>query len=503
MGNTLSNASDFTYDANNANNDTNDTPNQQRSISREEYMRYQAYQKEKERQYLQEQQQSLHSNAISNQQNTYNNIGSNNTLQSNVPMRHQIPDHVPTQFINRPQPSNTNVNTIMDNSYEQTPQDTQINNRLYRENITRNYDRPLIPKVQSNKPTIINSAPSSVNQTYGSMQQSQQSQQSHKNNLLGKIKEINNQNQSQSQTQSRSQAHTQPQKKVAKSIQINKEVLEKIDPFQLLAKEKLSIPELKNKYKKLSLIHHPDRGGSIDNFNLLNRAIKNIDTLIKFHSQKQTHSSLKNNFKQDIDSMQKTTNVNIGKKFSVDKFNSVYESNKIRTRDDDGYGSLMGKRTDEREDIEIKRLSSGKVTKDSFNNHFNQYKEKIMGDIEVHADALPEPSTLDRELMYKELGDSKSNFSNMREGYTDFKQAHIDNTLINTNVKYNKYKSVEDLEHARSNNVTLTEQDHKLIGHQKEQEKQRELYRKQTLEENDRLMYEKFKRSNQMLLGHN
>jgi hypothetical protein len=91
----------------------------------------------------------------------------------------------------------------------------------------------------------------------------------------------------------------------------------------------------------------------------------------------------------------------------------------------------------------------------------------------------------------------------MREGYTDFKQAHIDNTLINTNVKYNKYKSVEDLEHARSNNVTLTEQDHKLIEHQKEQEKQRELYRKQTLEENDRLMYEKFKRSNQMLLGHN
>ena len=124
-----------------------------------------------------------------------------------------------------------------------------------------------------------------------------------------------------------------------------------------------------------------------------------------------------------------------------------------------------------------------------------------MGSVEVHNDSLPEPSTLERELLYKELGDSKNNFTNMREGYMDFKQAHIDNNLVNTNIKLKQYKNIEDLEQARSTNIILTEEDKRLIKLEKQKIQEAEEYRKQTLEKNDRLMYERFKQSNKMLLG--
>jgi len=305
-------------------------------------------------------------------------------------------------------------------------------------------------------------------------------------------------NQQSSHQPSQQQSLQQPSQ--SQTIQVNKELLEKIDPFNILAKEKLSIPQLRQKYKKLSLVHHPDRGGSVDNFSMLQKAIKNIDTLVSYHSQKQTHSSLKNNFKRDMETAQKTSNVDMGKKFSIDTFNKIYTSNRIQSRNDEGYGSLMGKHSNIREDITIKPMGSGKVTKDSFNTNFNEYKQQILGDIQVRPNALPEPTTLSKELLYKELGDSKKNFSNARRGYTDFKQAHIDNTLINTNVAYEKYNSIEDLEYARSNNVTLNDEDRRLIQQQEEIDAQNEVYRKQTLEQNDRLMYENFKKTNKLLL---
>ena len=310
------------------------------------------------------------------------------------------------------------------------------------------------------------------------------------------------QQQQQPHQQQQPQQRQQPSQQSSQSqtIQVNKELLEKIDPFNILAKEKLSIPQLRQKYKKLSLVHHPDRGGSVDNFSMLQKAIKNIDTLVSYHSQKQTHSSLKNNFKRDMETAQKTSNVDMGKKFSIDKFNKIYTSNRIQSRNDEGYGSLMGKHSNIREDITIKPMGSGKVTKDSFNTNFNEYKQQILGDIQVRPNALPEPTTLSKELLYKELGDSKKNFSNARRGYTDFKQAHIDNTLINTNVAYEKYNSIEDLEYARSNNVTLNDEDRRLIQQQEEIDAQNEVYRKQTLEQNDRLMYENFKKTNKLLL---
>ena len=493
MGNTLSSEDD----------QNNYDTNQKVALDKEEYARYQDYQREKERRYLQQQQHGVHRNTISNQQNTSNNIGQNNTYQYNIPLRHQIPDHVPTQFINHPQPSATNVNDIMNHTHNRDNSQTVMNDRLYRENVQRNYERPLMPVVQVHTPI--------QEEQFPTTQRTQQHVAINKkstvlsNSLLGKIQNINTQTNTsqrsvpQQPQQPSLQQQNQPQKTT--TLTINKEILQKIDPFNVMAKEKVTIPQLKQKYKKLSLIHHPDRGGSLENFNKLNQAIKSIDVLIKYYNQKQTHTSLKNNFNQDVEQSQKTSNVNMDKKFSINKFNTIYETNRIQTRDNEGYGSLMGERSTEREDINIKPISSGKVSKESFNQSFNSYKEKIMGSVEVHNNSLPEPSTLERELLYKELGDSKRNFTNMREGYMDFKQAHIDNNLVNTNIKLKQYKNIEDLEQARSTNIILTEEDKRLIKLEKQKIQEAEEYRQQTLEKNDRLMYERFKQSNKMLLG--
>ena len=66
MGNTMSSEDNSEYQ---------DDSNQQVAISKEEYKQYQAYQKQKEINFLREQQQGLHRNSIANQQNNINNIG--------------------------------------------------------------------------------------------------------------------------------------------------------------------------------------------------------------------------------------------------------------------------------------------------------------------------------------------------------------------------------------------------------------------------------------------
>jgi hypothetical protein len=467
---------------------------QQYSVDKMQYEQYKQSQQAREQQFLQQQQNQLQTNTVQ-----YGNQP--NQLNQTVSLRQQKPEHTPTQFINRPQPSGSTVNNIMNQSYNRNDLSTEMNDRLYNESASRNYEGRMIPEMQTrNDDTRISNEttqPSQPSQQRQNIQEQQSSMSS--NNLLSKLQNITH-TKPQSNQQSVPQLQQVPQQQQM-AVSINKEVLQQIDPFNLMKREKMNLTQLKEKYKKLMFMHHPDRGGTIDNFNTLNETIINITKLQKYYKNNQTHNSLRNSFNKSNETSQKTSNVNMGKKFSIDKFNKIYSTNRINFREDEGYGSLMGKSSKTREDINITPIGRGKVSKEQFNSAFGNYKKKVLGDIEVRQNTLPEPTNLTRELNYKTLGDNKKNFTNQKQGFTDYKQAHIDNFLINTNgANMKQYKSVKELEGERSRNMTLTKEDELIIQRAKQQEEEAEAHRKQSLLQRDNLMYDNFKKLNQMLL---
>lgn len=455
---------------------------QKYSLDKIEYEKYKQYQQSQERQYLQQQHNNVQNNAYATNQSNQSNQSMNQT----VSLRQQKPEHIATQFINRPQPSGSNVNSIMNQSHNRNQLHGEMNDRLYKESTTRNYDQRIIPKMQTHRDDTKESTPQT---------------QSNPNSLLSKLQSVNQPQATQVSKQVNQPQLAQAPQQQQMSITINKDILEKIDPFNIMAKEKMNLTQLKEKYKQLTFIHHPDKGGSIENFNTLNQAIISITKLQKYYQNTQTHNSLRNSFTKSAETSKKTSNVNMGKKFSIDKFNKIYNANKLSFRENEGYGTLMGKTSKVREDINIQRLGTGKISNEQFSSAFNNYKKKALGDIEVRQHTLPEPTNINAELNYKLLGENKKNFTNQKSGYTDYKQAHIDNNLINTNgVSTRQFKSVEELESDRSNNMTLTQKDKDMIERSKKKEIEQEEYRKQSLERRDNLMYDNFKKLNQLLL---
>ena len=60
-----------------------------------------------------------------------------------------------------------------------------------------------------------------------------------------------------------------------------------INPYQILGiSSQSSISEIKEAYKKLALIHHPDKGGNPDNFKLLKKCYKYVSTVKKNENSK-------------------------------------------------------------------------------------------------------------------------------------------------------------------------------------------------------------------------
>ena len=132
----------------------------------------------------------------------------------------------------------------------------------------------------------------------------------------------------------------------------------------------------------MAFIHHPDKGGSSSKFNILITAMKEIDKLIEYRKSDRTHLELKNNYREKIETEDKSININlqnIGKDFKLDKFNDVFNNTKLEDFNDRGYGDLMDQSSKKRDDIDIEN-TLGKYTTENFNSNFNSIKQKKIPD---------------------------------------------------------------------------------------------------------------------------
>ena len=230
------------------------------------------------------------------------------------------------------------------------------------------------------------------------------------------------------------------------------------NPYEILDihKSEATIEKVKKQYKKMALKYHPDKAGSKyeGKFQLITQSY--IYLLSKLEEEDQQ----KNKMNQKVSKKTYENDLNDGKvnvyidkdKFDINKFNEIFEKYKIPDVHDDGYGDLMnGKDNSKSEENAVFGKNFNQAI---FNAHFDELKKK-KGSTDVVT--YREPEALDLNNMgFSELGVSKVNDYSSSVGslgYSDYKKAHIDETLlINPNsVKYKQYKDVNQLESERSN----------------------------------------------------
>ena len=172
--------------------------------------------------------------------------------------------------------------------------------------------------------------------------------------------------QQERQHQERLQYHQQerPQERLSESKDIQQIRNKQYDLFSKRLENALEMfglnenfeySELQRSFKNLSLIHHPDRGGTNDFFDFI-RGEKEflqiyLDSVLD-NKQHKTDIELVQNYKAEIDSENgirlptaeqnsSFLKIETGNRFDSSKFNKFFEENRLSTPQDDGYGDWM------------------------------------------------------------------------------------------------------------------------------------------------------------------
>ena len=281
-------------------------------------------------------------------------------------------------------------------------------------------------------------------------------------------------------------------------------------PYQILGVTAHSSMNLiKKRYKELALRFHPDKcGGNSDKFRLIQLSyvkileefkLKQIDKA--FHELKMDFEEFSNKqerkqpSQQNEDLFQNQKSSNYDNLTFHEAFNKEFEVNKKQTPFDSGYGNSMMKSTKKREDFTIEN-EIGKYNESKFNHHFdnngNTNSQKHMKKLMKYT--VPEPTQLNKSLMYTELGvDKISDFSGENQDkrslhYMDYMTAHNTSKLIDKSSvkKRTQYNSIEDVEKERTNvPVDMNREEKETYEKYTRKQKMREDYLQAKLKEQD------------------
>ena len=281
-------------------------------------------------------------------------------------------------------------------------------------------------------------------------------------------------------------------------------ILKDIDPYKLYGYDKqgrIDIQDLKAKYKKYALQTHPDKNnGDTTNFNIINEAFKLLYEDYKLKQNDKQFNELKNNSKSFIETQTKTnyqnTNIN-SDNFNVSKFNKIYGDHRISNANDDGYGDWSKDNEFDSEDI----VRDSSLTKGNFNNMFEQ-NVKVSDQVVQYRN--PKELFMNSENNCEELGvDKIDNYTGKSKSinYTDYKEAHTTSRLVDPNVKYNSYNSINEIKAARSNIKDLTAEEIMEMELEKTRSEEREEHRRTNVTSHDNAHFENYNKIHNIMLS--
>ena len=231
-------------------------------------------------------------------------------------------------------------------------------------------------------------------------------------------------------------------------------ILGDIDPYKLYGydkDQKIDLIDLKSKYKKYAMQTRPDKNnGDSTNFNIINESFKVLYEDYKLKQNDKQFTELKNGSQSFIETQTKTNsqNINFSKdNFNVNKFNTLYNDNRIGNAGDEGYGDWSKSNKFDSEDI----VRDTGLTNGNFNSMFNK-NVKVSDSVVKYTS--PKELFMNAENNCEELGVEKiDNYTGKSKSinYTDYKEAHTTSRLVDPNTKYNRYNSINDIKSERSN----------------------------------------------------
>ncbi len=278
-----------------------------------------------------------------------------------------------------------------------------------------------------------------------------------------------------------------------------------VDPYKMLGVPKNFTPDqLRNAFKKMALVMHPDKQGGNDYmFKMLTACYKHLVKEYNKRIHDKQFNELKTEsqkFKQDyvpIDDPKKAFNIN--------KFNKIFEENQLPdAHKDTGYVDWLKTGDNDKTPSKLK----GKFTLTAFNQQF----EKNVPEASKHLIKYkePEPMFAGKKIQYTELGVDKvddfsaDNLSKKQLNYMDLKIAHTTSRIVDPKTVSERklYKSINDIEADRAN-VQYHMSDKELEAYQK-RKKLEELHEKQRLNNlsaYDQRAYSQFEKVNKLMLG--
>jgi curved DNA-binding protein CbpA len=271
------------------------------------------------------------------------------------------------------------------------------------------------------------------------------------NTHVNKVQDLSNYNMDTSILSGRSHEQLNDRLNLPKE-EIN--ILGDIDPYKLYGydkDQKIDLIDLKSKYKKYAMQTHPDKNnGDSTNFNIINESFKVLYEDYKLKQNDKQFTELKNGSQSFIETQTKTNsqNINFSKdNFNVNKFNTLYNDNRIGNAGDEGYGDWSKSTKFDSEDI----VRDTGLTNGNFNSMFNK-NVKVSDSVVKYTS--PKELFMNAENNCEELGVEKiDNYTGKSKSinYTDYKEAHTTSRLVDPNTKYNRYNSINDIKSERSN----------------------------------------------------
>ena len=285
---------------------------------------------------------------------------------------------------------------------------------------------------------------------------------------------------------------------------------EKYNPYKILGlnNDDNNLVNIKKAYKKMALKYHPDKVGDKYNneFQLVTQSYVYLLNKSEKMNELKNKTSKKVEFVEYADDINESVeNIYVSKdKFDLNTFNKIFEKYKLPDAYDDGYGELYKEKLDEKSPAE-NEIFGKKFNKEVFNSQFDDIKsKKASTDIIQYNE--PEALYSSSGSGFTELGLNKVNdFSANNLSYTDYRKAHVDETLLidTSKVNFKTYNSVEQLENDRSKISYKPNQEEILRNSNLDRiKKQKEDERLKYLQDRDDVINNHYKKINNKLIVH-
>lgn len=290
--------------------------------------------------------------------------------------------------------------------------------------------------------------------------------------------------------------------------QMRKLDVDSINPYQVLEiSENATFEQAKMAFRRKAKIYHPDRiGGNSDQFKLITKSFILLVEKFKKQQADKQFNALREESRQEIENQQKSKKKNIkfnmsGNNFNPKKFNKIYDENRLEQATDEGYSKWM--ENHDYENLKVPKMSKNNYNPQNFNTQFQQHKKQTSKQIIKREEPKPIISLRQncQELGQGAISDFSGKNGNGKVEYTDYRKAHTETTLIDTDsINIREYRNLDELQKERGKKMYLSREEQERIQMEEMLEKQREEERKMRLNKQDERAFQQFQNINQIFL---